>query len=193
MVSVFCAGMVHGQASRLSVVSPIRQNTEAAPNSLTGSGHCRFPCNDGSTSFTPSGAHLRSRVPETSPCHRQARQIGKLDPEGDVVVNGSIREESRPRPNSYPSTPTHRLSSSLASASGQPRVDSSRSKISDTGVRANPSVRGRACVAPEPLRDRVPDLGSSLRSLLRLSSAVSIPAPGRVGSTAVHHRPLRGY
>ena len=46
--------------------------SEAAPNSYTGSGPLAFPPGD--------GGHVSDRVPETSPCHMAARQIGELDP-----------------------------------------------------------------------------------------------------------------
>ena len=49
---------------------------EAAPNSYTGSGPRLFPIDDGD--------HVSDRVPETSPCHVLAGQVGELDPEGDV-------------------------------------------------------------------------------------------------------------
>ena len=45
-----------------------------------------------------SGAHLRISVPETSPCHRQAKQIGKLDPRKVTLQpSGAFAAESRPR------------------------------------------------------------------------------------------------
>ena len=64
---------------------------EAAPNSYTGSGRCMFPCNDGFLS-SPSGGVGRIGVPETSPCHRQAKQDGELDPRR---VTSGCRELSR--------------------------------------------------------------------------------------------------
>jgi hypothetical protein len=49
--------------------------SEAAPNSYTGSGPRLFPTDDGN--------HVSDRAPETSPCHGLARQVGELDPAGD--------------------------------------------------------------------------------------------------------------
>jgi hypothetical protein len=67
----FCTGMVQATASILG-------KTETAPNSSTGSGQ-------------PKGIGKRS-VPETSPCHAQAKQIGELDPR---KVTRDCRKHSR--------------------------------------------------------------------------------------------------
>ena len=85
----------HGLALR--VLFSLRKNTEAAPNSYTGSGRGMFPCSDGFLS-SPSKGYLRISVPETSPCHTQAKQIGALDPRRAAPQSsGAFAAESRPR------------------------------------------------------------------------------------------------
>ena len=107
--------------SLFSIFPSIRKITEAAPNSYTGSGPCMFPCNDGHASFTPSRAHLKRSVPETSPCHKQARQIDKLDPRRAAFV---CRERSRgieTAANSWSASGNASAQLELGSACGQPR------------------------------------------------------------------------
>jgi hypothetical protein len=74
------------------------------------------------------------------------------------------------------------------SARGQPRVDSSRSKVSVTGTRANPNVRGRAGVAGESRGIVVPREDSRVALALAPQFGEQLLVPGRDGSTAVHDR-----
>src|ERR1019366_4643376 len=68
------------RSSTPQLFSLIRKNTEAAPNSYTGSGPGVFPHQDGFAPHFPFQGNVGRRAPETSPCHVQAKQIGELDP-----------------------------------------------------------------------------------------------------------------
>ena len=94
----------------------IGKKTEAAPNSYTGSGRCLFPDSDGIASQSlPLGEFENRCVPETSPCHVQAKQNGELDPRRVArSLRGAFAAESRPRQTHHRQSATHRLSSSRA-------------------------------------------------------------------------------
>ena len=91
-----CSELPHRDGSsngvRSSVVLLISINTETAPNSSTGSGRFVFPRADGVVSSFPPGGIWKRGVPETSPCHIQAKQSGELDPR---KVTMDCRERSR--------------------------------------------------------------------------------------------------
>jgi hypothetical protein len=89
---MFCAGMVRGSAFHSSVVLRISINTEAAPNSYTRSGPGVFPHQDGFILHSSFQGKVGRRASETSPCHMQAKQNGKLDPRRAAIDR---REHSR--------------------------------------------------------------------------------------------------
>ena len=102
---------------------PIAAKTETAPNSSTGSGRLVFPRADGDVPSFPSKGIWIRRVPETSPCHGQAKQIGELDPR-KVTRDG--RERSRGIETSTELVVGSRSVSAQfvnGSARGQPRLD----------------------------------------------------------------------
>ena len=149
-----------------------------------------FPCNDGLASFTPSRAHLKRSVPETSPCHQQARQIGKLDPRRAALL---CRQRSRgieTAANSSSAASNASAQLVLGSASGQPRQDSVTFETPVHGAAANPRVRGRAFSAHESrgIKSQIQTHTNAL-ALWCLSSASSSPRRAEVGSTAVHRLP----
>src|SRR5271167_100323 len=106
-----------------SVVLRISINTETAPNSSTGSGQLVFPRADGVVSSFPPGGIWKRGVPETSPCHGQAKQIGELDPR---KVTRGCRERSRGIETSTELVVGSRSVSAQfvnSSTRGQPRLD----------------------------------------------------------------------
>jgi hypothetical protein len=174
-----CTGMVQAKASILG-------ETETAPNSSTGSGQLAFPRADGVVSSFLPGIWKRS-VPETSPCHGQAKQNGELDPR---KVTMDCRERSRgietstelvSRQSQRIGSVRERLCTWAASAGSCER------KPAVTDAAANPSVRGRAFAAGESEGIDFPVDSRVMRSLLRLSSADSSPRRAEVGSTGVVH------
>ena len=65
--------------------------------------------------FFPSRGIRRRSVPETSPCHVQAKQDGKLDPRRVTRHSpGAFAAESRPQQTRHRHPATHRLSSKPA-------------------------------------------------------------------------------
>ena len=156
-----------------------------------------FPCKDGHASFTPQEGIWKRSVPETSPCHVQARQDGKLDPRKGSVPAAAVfaplgvqRSSAASRAARVGGDGDRYASAQLVagSARGQPRVDSSRSKVSVTGTRANPNVRGRAGVAGESRGIVVPREDSRVALALAPQFGEQLLVPGRDGSTAVHDR-----
>jgi len=150
----------------VQATASILGKTETAPNSSTGSGQLVFPRADGfASSFLPREFWKR-RVPETSPCHRQAKQVGELDPR---KVTHGCRERSRGietstelvcRQSQRIGSVRERLCTWAASAGSCER------KPAVTDAAANPSVRGRAFAAGESCGIDVPDVDSrAMRSL----------------------------
>src|ERR1700692_2786171 len=92
----------------------IGKNTEAAPNSYTGSGGCMFPCNHGIVS-SPSRGHLETQRPRTLSVPRagQAKRQARF-PKESVLSPGAFAAESRPRQTRDRQPATHRLSSMSA-------------------------------------------------------------------------------
>jgi hypothetical protein len=136
----------------------------------------------------PSKGIGKRRVPETSPCHGQAKQIGELDPRKVTrVLPGAFPRNrdldgTRGRQSQRIGSVRQRLCTWAASAGSCER------KPAVTGAAANPSVRGRAFAAGESYGIAVPEVDSrAMRSLLRLSSADSSPRRAEVGSTGVIH------
>ena len=105
-----CTGMVRGYGVPL-----IGTNTEAAPNSYTGSGRCMFPCSDGMASlplFRGDGEALR---PRNLSVPRAGKQDGELDLRRVACFSpGAFAAESRPRQTRHRQAATHRLSSKPA-------------------------------------------------------------------------------
>ena len=118
----------------------------------------------------PSRGIWKRGVPETSPCHVQAKQIGELDPRR---VTRGCRERSRGIETSTElvigkrkriGSVHKRLCTWAASAGSCVR------KPAVTDAAANQSVRGRAFAAGESDGIEVPDIDSrAMRSLLCLS------------------------
>ena len=149
--------MVHAWVSRHSIDRGLSA-TEAAPNSYTGSGQAALPRTDGVPSVPPQPpGRAKVRAPETSPCHALAKQSGELDPAGDAprAADPSPHRERRKAWASLSRSASAQLG--VCSTRGQPRwiQCALRATISDHGVGANPSGRGRAWAAREP-RDRCP-------------------------------------
>jgi hypothetical protein len=102
------------RSSAPPLFSLIRKNTEAAPNSYTGSGQRVFPHGDGIVSSPSRGIceTLRPRnlsVPRAGQANRRARS-----PKGNVPTPGAFAVESRPRQTRHRQSATHRLSSKPA-------------------------------------------------------------------------------
>ena len=138
--------------------------------------------------FHPSRGNGKRRVPETSPCHGQAKQDGELDPR-------KVTRESRERSRGIETATELVIGSRNASAqfvvgvcTWAASVGSCERKPAVTDAAANQSVRGRAFAAGESCGIHVPDVDSrAMRSLPCLSSADSSPRRAEVGSTRVVH------
>ena len=171
-----------------SVVLRISINTETAPNSSTGSGRLVFPRADGVVSTFPPGGIWKRGVPETSPCHGQAKQVGELDPR---KVTRGCRERSRGIETSTELVIGSRNASAqfvVGFCTWAASAGSCERKPAVTDAAANPTIRGRAFAAGESCGIEVPDIDSlAMRSLLRLSSGHSSPRRAEVGSTGVVH------
>jgi len=136
----------------------------------------------------PSRGYWKRSVPETSPCHGQAKQVGELDPRR---VTRGCRERSRGIETST------ELVIGTRSASAQfvggfctwaASAGSCERKPAVTDAAANPALRGRAFAAGESCGIDVPDIDShAMQPLLRLSSEDSSPRRAEVGSTGVVH------
>jgi hypothetical protein len=152
-----------------------------------------FPCNHGMVSFFPSGGISRRCVPETSPCHVQAKQDGELDPLRVARFGpGAFAAESRPQQTRHRPFATHRLSSKPARHVGSlgwlfsmqnPRSPARR-PIQSKEVEPSAHVSPRGIGVPHQ------DPPVAL-ALWRLSSASSSPRRAEVGSTTIHDRLLR--
>jgi len=175
--------MVHAKCLAHPCFHLLSKNTEAAPNSSTGSGPGAFPRQDGFASFSLRRAFETQRprnlsVPHAGQANRQARSPkGKRTDRRGLRCSNSSGSSAASRAAQVGGDDDRFASAQLVvgSARGQPRVDSSRSKVSVTGAAANPSVRGRACAAPEPGWDPGP------RCWLRLAVArdASVRPPAR--------------
>ena len=164
-----------------------RQNRDGTKQ-LYGIRPTRVPTSRRRCLLFPSRGIWKRSVPETSPCHVQAKQIGELDPR---KVTRGCRERSRGIETSTElvvgsrkriGSVRNRLCTWAASAGSCER------KPAVTGTAANQIVRGRAFAAGESCGIEVPDVDSrAMRSLLRLSSADSSPRRAEVGSTRVVH------
>ena len=101
----------------------IGKNTEAAPNSYTGSGHCLFPDSDGIAStplFRGELETLRPRnlsVPRAGQAKRRARS-----PKSGVLFAGSIRRGIETAANSSSASSDASAQFKTGSARGQPRL-----------------------------------------------------------------------
>ena len=107
----------------VQATASILGKTETAPNRSTGSGQLVFPRADGVVSSFPPGGYWKRRVPETSPCHGQAKQSGELDPR---KVTRGCQERSRGIETSTELVIGSRSASAqfvIGSARGQPRLD----------------------------------------------------------------------
>ena len=180
-----CSELPHRDGSSNGVHS--RQNRDGTKQ-LYGLWPTRVPTSRRRCLLFPSRGYWKRRVPETSPCHGQAKQSGKLDPR---KVTGGCRERSRGietstelvgRQSQRIGSVRQRLCTWAASAGSCER------KPAVTDAAANPSVRGRVFAAGESCGIAVPDVDSrAMRSLLCLSSPYSSPRRAQVGSTGVVH------
>ena len=128
----------------------------------------------------PSRGYWKRGVPETSPCHGQAKQVGELDPR---KVTRGCRERSRGIETSTElvvgsrkriGSVRERLCTWAASAGSCER------KPAVTDAAANPTIRGRAFAAGESCGIEVPDSDShAMRSLLAPQFGGQLAAPGR--------------
>jgi hypothetical protein len=172
----------------VQATASILGKTETAPNSSTGSGRLVFPRADGVVSAFPPGGIGKRGVPETSPCHGQAKQVGELDPR---KVTRGCRERSRGIETSTELVIGTRSASAqfvVGFCTWAASAGSCERKPAVTDAAANPNVRGRAFAAGESDGIAVPDIDSrAMRSLLRLSSPYSSPRRAEVGSTGVVH------
>ena len=167
-----------------SILSKNRDGTKQ----LYGLRPTRVPTSRRRCLLFPSRGIWKRSVPETSPCHMQAKQNGELDPrKGTLKKPGTFPRNrdldgTRGRQSQRIGSVRERLCTWAASAGSCER------KPAVTDAAANPSVRGRAFAAGESDGITVPDVDSrAMRSLLCLSSPYSSPRRAEVGSARVVH------
>jgi hypothetical protein len=129
--------------------------------------------------FPSRGIGKRS-VPETSPCHAQAKQVGELDPR---KVTRGCRERSRGIETSTELVIGTRSASAqfvVGFCTWAASAGSCERKPAVTDAAANPNVRGRAFAAGESDGIAVPDVDSrAMRSLFAPQLGNQLAAPGR--------------
>ena len=172
----------------VQATASILGETETAPNSSTGSGQLVFPRGDGVVSSFPPGGIWKRRVPETSPCHIQAKQNGELDPR---KVTMDCRERSRGIETSTELVVGSRSASAQfvnGSARGQPRLDPVKENLRSPARRpiqvneVEPSPQGSRAGSVSQMLTPAP----CVRSLC-LSLANSSPRRAEVDSTGIVH------
>jgi hypothetical protein len=140
---------------------------------------------------SPSGGISRRSVPETSPCHVQAKQNGELDLRRAACLCREHSPRNRDRGELVIGIGNASAQFDVGSARGQPRlapcVRNPRSparrpiQVDEVEPSAHVSPQGIGVPNQEPL---------VVLALLRLSSASSSPCRAEVGSTGVHDRHL---
>src|SRR3984957_85501 len=129
---------------------------------------------------SPSRGYWKRGVPETSPCHVQAKQVGELDPRR---VTRGCRERSRGIETSTELVIGSRSASAqfvVGFCTWAASAGSCERKPAVTDAAANPAIRGRAFAAGESCGIEVPDIDShAMRSLLAPQFERQLAAPGR--------------
>lgn len=177
LLAAGCSELLHRDGSSNGVHS--RQNRDGTKQ-LYGLRPIHVPMKRRRCFLSPSRGIWKRGVPETSPCHIQAKQSGELDPR---KVTRGCRERSRGIETSTElvvgnrkriGSVRNRLCTWAAS------VGSCERKPAVTGTAANPSVRGRAFAAGESCGIEVPDIDSrAMRSLFAPQFGRQLAAPGR--------------